>query len=202
MPYVTCPICALRTYCVREDECPRCGTLLVSSAALRRRASARLSPHQSEGVLRALDHAVRELEVSVAFVSEIADEGETILWSVGDDSMPAFVPDAALPLEETVCRHMLSGRIGNLVADTRAEPILAGLPVVQATGMGAYVGVPLSAAGARLYVLCCLAREARHDLSDADVRFLRLLAESLRPTLDRRPGKGGAPAAGIEPGDR
>jgi hypothetical protein len=32
-------------------------------------------------------------------------------------------------------------------------------------------------------VLCCLAREARPDLSDADVRFLRGLAEGLRAAV-------------------
>jgi GAF domain-containing protein len=185
MPYVTCPSCSLRTYCVREDECPRCGTRLVSTAALRRRSSARLAPHQSDGgVLRALDLAVRELEVSVAFISEVSDEHETILWSVGDDTLPVFVPDASLPMDQTICQHLLSGRVGNVVADARSEPAFEGLPVVHATGVGAYAGVPLGAAGARLYLLCCLAREARHDLSDADVRFLRVLAESLLPAVE------------------
>jgi GAF domain-containing protein len=185
MPYVTCPSCGLSTYCVREDECPRCGDRLVAPGAVRRRSSATVLPHPADrGVLRALDLAVRELEVNVAFVSRVARGHETILWSVGDDAMPAFVPGASLPLELTICRHLLSGRIGNLVADVRADPELAELPVVTATGIGAYAGVPLSAAGARLYVLCCLARQARHDLSDADVRFLRGLGESLRPSLE------------------
>ena len=37
---------------------------------------------------------------------------------------------------------------------------------------------------ARAYVLCCLAREARPDLGEADVRFLQGVAESLRPLLE------------------
>ena len=38
---------------------------------------------------------------------------------------------------------------------------------------------PLTGADAQLYVLCCLAREARPDLGEADVRFLTGLTESL-----------------------
>ena len=48
----------------------------------------------------------------------------------------------------------------------------------------AYIGVPFETDNARAYVLCCLAREARPDLSEADVRFLQGVAESLRPLLE------------------
>ena len=56
--------------------------------------------------------------------------------------------------------------------------------------MGAYVGVPMTGAAARRYVLCCLAREARPDLGESDLRFLRGLVESVRPAVDRAAGAG------------
>ena len=43
---------------------------------------------------------------------------------------------------------------------------------------------PRPAEDARAYVLCCLAREARPDLGEADIRFLQGVAESLRPLLE------------------
>ncbi len=43
--------------------------------------------------------------------------------------------------------------------------------------------MPFTGEDARLYVLCCLANEARPDLGDRDVRFLQGIAESLRPLL-------------------
>jgi GAF domain-containing protein len=185
MPYVTCPACGLATYCVREDDCPRCGTRLMAPGALRRRSSVRVQGTSADvSVLRALDLAVRELSVNVALVSEVAEGTETVLWSVGEDTLPAYRPDASLPLDETICERLLSGRIANLVPDIAEDPELCGLDSVRATGARTYVGVPLTAADARIYVLCCLAGEARHDLTDADVRFLRGLAESLRPALD------------------
>jgi hypothetical protein len=62
------------------------------------------------------------------------------------------------------------------------------LPVVRATGLGAYIGVALTGAAARRYVLCCLTGEARPDLSERDVRFLRGLVESVRPAVDSAAG--------------
>ena len=186
MPYVTCPACGLATYCVREDDCPRCGTRLMAPSALRRRSSPRVQGDSADSsVLRALDLAVRELSVDIAMVSEVADGRETVLWTVGSDRFPDWRPDTSAPLEETVCERLLSGRIANLVPDADEEPELSGLEAVRAAGLRAYVGVPLTAADARLYVLCCIAAEARHDLTEADVRFLKGLAESLRPALDR-----------------
>jgi GAF domain-containing protein len=50
----------------------------------------------------------------------------------------------------------------------------------------AYIGVPLSTRDARRYILCCLARERRPELSDRDLHFLQGLAESARLALDER----------------
>jgi len=40
MPYVVCPECGLRTYCVREDRCPRCDAALQAGALAAAVASA------------------------------------------------------------------------------------------------------------------------------------------------------------------
>jgi GAF domain-containing protein len=185
MPYVTCPACGLATYCVREDDCPRCGTRLLAPSALRRRSSARVQGTPADvSVLRALDLAVRELGVDLALLSEVADGHETVLWTVGGDRFPDWRPDTSVPLEDALCERLLSGRIASLVPDADQEPGLADLDELREAGLRAYVGVPLTAADAHLYVLCCIAAEARHDLTDADVRFLKGLAESLRPALD------------------
>jgi GAF domain-containing protein len=73
-----------------------------------------------------------------------------------------------------------------VVTDTKAEPSLNTLEAVRDGSIGAYLGVPFTTADARLYVLCCLAGEARPDLGDGDVHFLRGLAESVRSHLDSR----------------
>ena len=72
----------------------------------------------------------------------------------------------------------------NIVSDATLEESLNQLAGVQDGTIRAYIGVPFETDDARAYVLCCLAREARPDLGEADIRFLQGVAESLRPLLE------------------
>lgn len=161
----------MTTYCVREEECPRCGRLL---RAPRTRSDAGADPIQ-----RALALVREQLRVNVSFVSEIVDGREVVRHAAGDDSLPGFVAGAALPLADTICERLLAGRIGHLVADVAAEPALADLTWPARIGVNAYLGVPITSTSTRMYLLCCLARERRPDLGAADVEFVRSVAASL-----------------------
>jgi GAF domain-containing protein len=124
--------------------------------------------------------ACRELDADAALLSEIRGGHEYVRWGAGENGWVG----AALPLHDTVCEKLLHGRIGSVVADATLEPSLNELqPVVDGT-VRAYLGVPFESENARAYVLCCLSREARPDLGEADVRFLQGIAESLRPLLE------------------
>jgi len=192
MPYHTCPRCGLRTYAITGEECPRCGTPLggpPGAGARWRGPGADVGEPAPRGAVEhVLAVARRELKMDVALLSEVRDGREVILWAVGEERMPACVPGAAAPLRDTICQRLLDGTIDNVVHDTASDPRVSDLPVVRAAGIGAYIGVPLTGAAARRYVLCCLATEARPDLTERDVHFLRGLVESLRPAVDRAAG--------------
>jgi GAF domain-containing protein len=184
MPYISCPHCAVTTYVVTRDYCPCCGTPLVATSRVpgpRPRAAPR------RVVQRALEHTREQLRVDAVLLTEIAGGRETVRQAARDGAFPAFAADVSVPLEDTICRRLLEGRIGNVVGDVSADPELRDLPIVRDNGVGSYLGVPLSAADARLYVLCCLAREARPDLGDEAVDFVRSLCDRLRATLGATP---------------
>jgi GAF domain-containing protein len=124
----------------------------------------------------------RELDMDSALISEITGGREVVRWTAGEGDYASV----SAPLEDTICQRLLDGRIGPLVTDAAAEPSLSGLEAVRDGSIGTYLGVPFSTADARLYVLCCLAHEARPDLGEADVRFVRGLAESVRAQLESR----------------
>jgi hypothetical protein len=170
MPYLTCSSCGLPTYCVSEGTCPACGTLL-------RRSNPPVGPHPTavHEVDAKLQMACRELKTDAALLTEIRGGREHIRFAAGRNWA-----GRSFPLRDTICERLLSGAIGSVVADTHAEPALKGVALGD---VGAYIGVQFKSADARAYVLCCLAHEARHDLGEADVRFLAGLAESLRPVL-------------------
>jgi hypothetical protein len=186
MPYFSCPRCELRTYCVSSDECPRCGTQLggLPRSAARPRegpgAADRTGP-----VERLLAMAQHELRMDAAVLSEARDGREVVLSAVGNDRIPAASRGVSAPLDETICGRVLDGTIGGVVNDTAVDAALCELPLVRETGLRAYIGVPLSVDAMRDYVLCCLALEARPDLGEADVLFLRGLVENAHPVLDR-----------------
>ncbi len=133
-----------------------------------------------EAVQAELAMLCRELDMDSALVSEIIGGREVVRWAAGEGDYATV----SAALEETICARLLDGRIGPVVSDTTAEPSLNTLEPVRDGTIRAYLGMPFTTADARLYVLCCLAREARPDLGEPDVRFLRGLAESVRSHLE------------------
>jgi hypothetical protein len=150
MPYVVCPECGLRTYCVREDHCPRC------DAALRAGAIG-LPPESSadDAILPALELARRELSMDAALVTEISSSTETVRWALVNGWPEGVYPGASWPLEDTICSRLLAGRIEGAIGDVAAEPSLQDIPGLRESGLGAYLGVTLPTDRARR--TCCAA---------------------------------------------
>jgi hypothetical protein len=186
MPYESCPQCGLRTYCVSGEGCPRCGTPLgvLPRAAQGPPVWPKASAEPRTAVDRVLCRARRELHMDAALLTEIVDGREVVLAAIGNGRIPGLVAGAAAPLEDTICKRLLNGTIESVVRDAVGDARTRDLPAVRLTGLGAYIGVALAGAAARRYVLCCLAGEARPDLTDADVRFLQGLVATLRPAID------------------
>jgi len=123
------------------------------------------------------------LKMDVAMVTEIDDGHEVARHASGEWPGVGSLVGASLPLEETFCKRMLEGEIANVVADVAGDERVRDLQLATALGVGAWIGVPLSASLGRLYVLCCLARDAQ-QLDDRDVHVLRGFAATLGSQLD------------------
>jgi GAF domain-containing protein len=135
------------------------------------------------GVLRL---ARRELDMDVAFLGEITTSAEIIRSVSGPVEQFDLSEGMSIPLDDTVCRAVLAGQLPNVLHDMADDPACAALGLPRSPKVRAYIGVPLSTADARRYILCCLARERRPELSGRDVQFLQGLAESARHALDEQ----------------
>lgn len=180
MPHLRCLGCGVVSYAPvgGAGNCPECG---VPWPLRPDRVVQSADPEQR---LSALVRMTRDLlDVELATLTEIAGGRETVRVAAG--GWTGFVPRRGdwLPLQDTVCRLMLDGRIGNVVADVDREPALAGIDLVRRLGARAYLGVPIRPRDAELYVLCCLAREARPSFGVREVRLLSGLAESVGAEL-------------------
>jgi len=180
MPYVVCPDCGLRTYCVRQDRCPVC------DAPIRAGAFGMPPEADPDPVLPALRLARRELRMDTVLVTEISNTTETVRWALGDDWPFHVRPGDVWPLEDTICRRLLDGAIDGAVGDVLAEPALRDIPGLRESGLGAYLGVLLPTERARMYVLCCLARERRPELGATELNVLRGLGETVRAAIMER----------------
>ena len=182
MPYITCESCGLPGFVSRgwleAPECPNCGHPIV-------RAVETAPKEVIDGSLALLRGV---LEMDMAMVTEIREGGEVVRQSSGDWPGIDDLGGEPIPLAETYCRRMLEGLIGNVVPDVSAEESLRDLEMTRQLGIGAWIGTPIHVSHARLYILCCLAREARPDLGDREVRVLEGFARSVLDQLERSEG--------------
>ena len=178
MPYVRCATCGLTTFVVRAHtsvpSCPGCDQILDGASAA--------EAYPDRGVDATLSAARQSLQMDVAMLTEVDAEREIARHVSGEWPGLGSLVGASLPLEETFCKRMLEGAISNVVGDVARDERVRDLQFARALGVGAWLGVPLPASVARLYVLCCLAREA-HDLGERDVELLRGFAATLSSQL-------------------
>lgn len=171
MPYVRCASCGLTTFAVRsrawEQSCPRCDEVLAPA-----------TDDVDRGVDATLALVRQVLQMDVAMITEVDVDREVARHVSGEWPGVGTLVGASLPLEETFCKLMLEGVIENVVADVARDERVRDLQFARTLGVGAWLGVPLSESLGRLYVLCCLAREAR-DLGERDVQALRGFAATL-----------------------
>jgi hypothetical protein len=179
VPYLRCPRCGLTSFAVRSHvwaaTCPRCDESLSEGPD---------PDAMGDGVEDTLELVRETLGMDVAMVTEVRDGMEVARVVSGDWPGLGPLAGASIPLEETFCRRMLEGEIENLVPDVAADERVRDLQLATGLGVGAWIGVPLDASLARLYVLCCLAREAQPDLTERDVHALRGFAATLARALD------------------
>ena len=145
----------------------------------------------------ALEAARAVVGMDVAYFSELTTTDQVILGVAGDSAPFGFEEGTATPLDETYCRRMLEGTIPPVIADAGQVPELASLPT---SAMSGYVSVPLQLTSGRVYgTLCCASTEARPDLDERDLAFLRVVARLIADALDHPQPVGDPRAAAAEP---
>jgi GAF domain-containing protein len=161
-----------------SDASGRKPAVRATGTPTRRSASGR------DSITATLKLAHTETQMDVAVLAEICDGREVVRYRAGDGGSFGLSPGASMPIEDTYCHRLLTGRLSNVVPDAQADAHVTDLEITRAARIGAYIGVPLTGLDARLYVLCCLAHEQRPHLGERDVLLLRDLGEALLAALE------------------
>lgn len=141
---------------------------------------------QAVSLERIVEAARDLLGMDVAYATHHSSTEQIFDSLAGDGESFGISAETRLPLESTYCERILAGDLPSLMPDLKSIPEAAAMPVTEAAGVGAYVSVPVTLADGRLHgTLCCAAHGARADLSESDVRYLRLLAHLIGSLLER-----------------
>lgn len=81
-------------------------------------------------------------------------------------------------LDEVYCRHILAGRLPELIPDTADEPVAVAMPITSAVPIGAHASIPIRLADGTPYgMFCCLSARPNKSLNRRDLDVMRIFAE-------------------------
>jgi EAL domain-containing protein (putative c-di-GMP-specific phosphodiesterase class I) len=128
----------------------------------------------------------RHLGMEVAYVSEFVGN-DSVFRAVDAPGLEALIkPGDARSLDDVYCRHILAGRLPELIPDTSQLPLAVSMPITQAVPIGAHVSVPLTLSDGSVYgMFCCLSPFANSTLNERDLFVIRAFADIVARQIDR-----------------
>jgi signal transduction histidine kinase len=133
-----------------------------------------------------LEAAKKELGMEVAFVSEFTQRRMVFRKLVGEAESFGWQEDDSVPLDDTLCRLLLEGRLPNVIPDTKADGRVNFLNVIGKADIGSYVGAPIRFSDGRLYgTFCVLSHSPEPSLAERDAQFVRVLARLVAEQIER-----------------
>jgi EAL domain-containing protein (putative c-di-GMP-specific phosphodiesterase class I) len=127
---------------------------------------------------RALEAVRVHLGMQVAYVSEF--EGDrTYFREVDAPGLEHVIkPGDSMPLDYVYCRHILEGRLPELMPDVLDVPFAASMPFTTDMGIRAHMSVPIKLNDGRTYgMFCCISTEPQPTLNMRDLKMMRAVAE-------------------------
>jgi len=125
-----------------------------------------LSDTEPSIVQRVLQSVRQHLNMEVAYVSEFVDN-TSIFRTVDAPGLEALIkPGDVRSLDDVYCRHILAGRLPELMPDTSEFPLAVAMPITQAVPIGAHVSVPLRLSDGEVFgMFCCLSPRSNKTLN-------------------------------------
>lgn len=137
-------------------------------------------------VQRALAAIRAHLGMDVAYISQFVGD-EMVLREVDAPGQEALakVGDAH-SLNDTYCRHILAGRIPELMPNTADHALAASMPITNALPIGRHMSVPLRLADGSAYgMFCCLGFQPDESLHERDLNMMRAFADFAAYEINR-----------------
>lgn len=130
------------------------------------------------GITAALEAVRKHLGMEVAYVSEFID-GHSVFRNVDAPGFEGLIKvGASQSLDDVYCRHILEGRLPELMADTADYALARSVPITEAVPIGAHMSVPVRLPDGRTYgMFCCLSPRANKSLNPRDLQVMKVFAD-------------------------
>jgi EAL domain-containing protein (putative c-di-GMP-specific phosphodiesterase class I) len=132
-----------------------------------------------DGMVKRSLQAIRtHLDMEVAYVSEFVGD-HIVFREVDAPGLEAMIKAGdQRSIDEVYCRHILEGRLPQLIPDTAAEPVAMAMPITRAVPIGKHMSVPIRMPDGSVFgMFCCLGFAADHSLHERDMQMMRVFAE-------------------------
>ena len=144
-----------------------------------------LSSSVAESIQRVLSSVRGYLGMDVAFVSEFAGQ-QKIFRNV--DSSRADAPVKAggvVPIAEGYCRHVVEGRLPELIPNTGLLPAARAIPETAAIPIGAHLSVPIRLRSGRTFgTFCSFSYLPKPSLDRRDLELMRTFSQLVARQID------------------
>lgn len=127
---------------------------------------------------RTLEAIRTHLGMEVAYVSEFKDD-TSLFKAVDAPGLEGVIkPGDSQPLDDIFCRHILAGRLPEVMPDVAKEPFAMSLPIMQRVPIGAHLSVPIRLEDGETYgMFCCLSFKPDPSLNARDLQVMRVFAD-------------------------
>lgn len=138
------------------------------------------------GITAALEAVRKHLGMEVAYVSEFVD-GRSVFRNVDAPGLEALIKVGdSRSLDDVYCRHILAGRLPELMTDTADYPLALSMPITQAVPIGAHMSVPVRLPDGRAYgMFCCMSPRANTSLNQRDLQVMKVFADMAAHQIGR-----------------
>src|SRR5262245_27818042 len=124
-----------------------------------------VSSHVAANIDRVIQAVRNYLEMDIAFVSEFLGADRMLRYIDTANSDAPLHAGMLVSMSQGYCKHVVSGELPQLIADTRAVPLAMSLPETPGIPIGAHLSVPIDTGDGRVYgTFCCISYTPRPEL--------------------------------------
>jgi len=137
-------------------------------------------------IRQGLEAVRKHLGMEVAYVSEFVGN-LSVLREVDAPGLEALIkPGDSRSLDDGYCRHILAGRLPELMADTADYPLAASMAITREVPIGAHMSVPIRLVDGQAYgMFCCLSPTPNATLNPRDLAVMRVFADMAAQDISR-----------------